>query len=143
MTEEVQVVGGNTRPPKNNGGSSDNTPIRPVDCSSFYGKPEYYERRYADYIKRYKNEDKGIYYIEYGLYYCNKFLDLKGSGKMSVDGNKWIDKTLVLLQKNWSNKSNLILNWKIILICWRRQHLKHILRLILKEEFYNCPLWIN
>ncbi len=91
--------GGNTRPPKNNGGSSDKTPIKPVDCSSFYGKPEYYERRYADYIKRYKNEDKSIYYIEYGLYYCNKFLDLKGSGKMSVDGNKWIDKTLVLLQE--------------------------------------------
>ena len=91
--------GGYTGPPKNIGGGSDNKPVRPVDCSSFYGKPEYYERRYADYVKRYKKEDNGIYYIEYGLYYCNKFLDLKSSGKMSVEGNKWIDKTLVLLQE--------------------------------------------
>lgn len=85
-----------------NGGSSNKSgsvPIKPVDCSAFWGKPEYYERRYADYIKRYKNEDKSIYYIEYWLYYCNKFLDLKSSGKMSVEGNKWIDKTLVLLQE--------------------------------------------
>ena len=91
--------GGNTRPPKNNGGGSDNTPVRPADCSSSYGKPEYYERRYTDYVKRYKKEDNSIYYIEYGLYYCNKFLDLKSSGKMSVEGNKWIDKTLLLLQE--------------------------------------------
>ncbi len=91
--------GGNTGPPKNNGGGSDNTPVRPADCSSYFGKPEYYERRYTDYVKRYKKEDKSIYYIEYGLYYCNKFLDLKSSGKMSIEGNKWIDKTLVLLQE--------------------------------------------
>ena len=96
--------GGNSRPPKNNGGGSDNKPVRPVDCSSFYGKPEYYERRYADYVKRHKKEDNSIYYIEYGLYYCNKFLDLKSSGKMSVEGNKWIDKTLVLLQEKLEKK---------------------------------------
>lgn len=93
--------------PKNTGSSSENTPIRPVDCSSFYGKPEYYERRYADYVKRYKKENRNIYYIEYGLYYCSQFLELKKSGKLSEDGNKWIDTTLVLHQEKLENEIRL------------------------------------
>lgn len=92
--------GGNTRPPKDSGGGSGANTVKPKDCSKLFGKLEYYEARFNDYWERHPNNRvKDIYYISYGYEYCSRFKILKESGKMSIQGNKWIDKTMYNLQE--------------------------------------------
>lgn len=92
--------GGYTGPPKNTGGGSEVNTIKPVDCSAFYGGPEYYRQRNADYLKRHKNNSvSNIYYISYGLKYCEVFMELKEGKNVSEALKKWVDRTMVLLQE--------------------------------------------
>ncbi len=92
--------GGNTGPPKNNGGGSEVSTIKPKDCSKLFGRLEYYESRFNDYWERHPNNRvKDIYYISYGYEYCSRFIFLKESGRMSIQGNEWIDKTMRNLQE--------------------------------------------
>ena len=86
--------------PKNTGSSSENTPIRPVDCSPYFGKAEYYKKRYDDYVFRYRDKAvKEIYYITYGFKYCRAFSDLGNTKDASADLKEWIKQTMVLLQE--------------------------------------------
>lgn len=92
--------GGCTGPPKNTGEDSEVNTIKPIDCSAFYGGPEYYRQRNADYLRRHKNNSvSNIYYMSYGLKYCEVFMALKEGKNVSEALKKWVDRTMVLLQE--------------------------------------------
>jgi hypothetical protein len=91
--------GGSSGSPKEIGGGSEDSQQKPKDCSEYIGNKEYYKERNNDYKKRHGNVNVQTYYISYGLYYCDKFILLRDSDKLSTAGKKWVDKTLVSLQE--------------------------------------------
>lgn len=82
------------------GGSPSHNQNRPTDCSEHFGSPDYYIKRYEDYCRRHNIKTKPeIYYISYGYKYCAQFNDLKERKVLSAQGEEWVDKTKIILQK--------------------------------------------
>ena len=69
---------------------------------------------------------------------------MKSSGKMSVEGNKWIDKTLVLLQEKLEKQvqSNPALedNFDLLESAAFKTHPEAYIE---GGVFCSCPLWTN
>ena len=61
------------------------------------GTPEYYKWREEVFKERTGNESS--YYSVYGYKYANAFKELKESGKLSKQGEKWVDEVMYSLQK--------------------------------------------
>ena len=61
------------------------------------GTPEYYKWREEVFKERTGNESS--YYSVYGYTYANAFKELKESGRLSTQGEKWVDEVMYSLQK--------------------------------------------
>jgi len=67
------------------------------------GTPDYYQRRYEDFVSRNPGADPPDYYLEYGQKYAERFSSLDGRD-LSVEGLAWRDRTLVALQQAIEDK---------------------------------------
>lgn len=69
----------------------------PANLQSYVGKINYYKVRNEDFKKRHPDRRPPDYYLNYGHKYCRRFMKQKSN--FSEKGQKWIQKTLRLLQK--------------------------------------------
>ena len=72
-------------------------PAQPADLSKFVGTTKYYAERAKDFRKR-EGKAPPAYYMGYGNKYAHRFTH-QTRKKLSPEGKKFVDKTLVELQK--------------------------------------------
>jgi len=70
----------------------------PSDLSHLIGNDDYYWARHVDNSLRYPTEPAVDYYLKYGHKYANRF-KYQTRQKLSPQGQKWLDSTLVYLQR--------------------------------------------
>lgn len=77
-------------------------PQEPASLSEYYGSDNYYLMRKKDFEKRHPGIKVPDYYENYGDFYLHEF-KYKTRPKLSPEGQKWCDKTLLLLQQAMSS----------------------------------------
>ncbi len=77
------------------------TPEKPADLSAYHGSDNYYLMRKEDFERRYPDSIAPDYYENYGDFYLREF-KYKTRPKLSPDGQKWCDSTLLYLQQEMS-----------------------------------------
>lgn len=75
-----------------------NNPENPKPCPpELIGTPKYYEFRKQDFERRNPGKEAPDYYENYGKKYAERFEKLKP--ELSEKGKKWVDNTMINLQK--------------------------------------------
>lgn len=88
---------GNTNTGNNTHNGNNNSGLSP-DIEIPFGK-DYYKQRIQDFRKRYPTKTPPPYYSHYAEFYMNEFTE-RTRPLLSAQGQRWVDKTLLLLQKH-------------------------------------------